>query len=183
MDKSQWISALVNRHSRGLVRYVSHIVKDKEVAKEIVQECFLKLLQYQPEPPRDQVHAWLWRECRHRAIDSWRKNRKVDRISDHDDSAFGFASSNPLQDLETDRDLKEMHAAITQLSAKQREALFLKYKDGLSYKEIAEVMGLSATNVGFILHEAMTQLKEMTGETTRARWEIRDGAPARKYGK
>jgi RNA polymerase sigma-70 factor (ECF subfamily) len=159
-DKAQWIEILLQRYSKGLVRYSANILKDKEAARDIAQECFLKLLQLKEEVPREMVQAWLYRECRCRSIDLWRKNRRMDRLDQHGEDALGFSASNPLKDLETSRDLNQMHGAIARLSSRHQEALFLKYKDGLSYKEIAEVMGLTATNVGFILHEAMTQLRE-----------------------
>jgi RNA polymerase sigma factor (sigma-70 family) len=175
LDKAQWIEILIQRHSKGLIRYASNILKDKEAAKEIVQEGFLKLLQHKDEVPEEHVQAWLFRECRNRSIDSWRKLRRIDRLDDKTEEALGFSTSNPLQDLETHRELREMNVAIAKLSARHREALFLKYKDGLSYKQIAEVMGLTSTNVGFILHEAMTELRAGTLEAEA-------GAAKRKYG-
>jgi RNA polymerase sigma factor (sigma-70 family) len=150
-------------------------MKDKEAAKEVVQECFLKVLQLPNEVPREQIQAWLYRECRNRAIDSWRKQRRMDRLDDKNEEALGFSNSNPLVDLETHRDLREMHEAIAKLSVKHREALFLKYKDDLSYKQIAEIMGLTPTNVGFILHEAMNHLRE-------AKEALESGKPKRTYG-
>jgi RNA polymerase sigma factor (sigma-70 family) len=175
LDKADWISILMQRHSKGLIRYAANILHDKEAAKEIVQDCFLKLLQQAPEVPREQTQAWLWRECRNRSIDAWRKLRKIDHLEDKGEEVFGSSDSNPLQELETQRDLKAMQATLRHLSSVQQEALFLKYKDGLSYKEIAEVMGLSATNVGFILHEAMSLLRSATDGAAPA-------VQVRKYG-
>jgi RNA polymerase sigma-70 factor (ECF subfamily) len=150
-------------------------LKDTEAAKDVTQECFLKLLQIKEEIPQEKIQAWLYRECRCRAIDLWRKTRRLDRLDAQDEQALGFADSNPLQKLEIQRDLTQMHASIARLSARHREVLFLKYKEGLSYKEIAEVMGLTATNVGFILHEAMTALREGVGTE-------QDPGMKRKYG-
>lgn len=175
MEKRQWVESLIQRHSRGLVRYAACILKDKEAAKEIVQECFLKLLQQSEEIPREHIQAWLYRECRNRAIDSWRKQRRMDRLDDKTETELGFTTSTPHEDLETHRDLQHMHAAIVKLTPRQQEVLFLKYRDGLSYKEIARVTGLTATNVGFILHEAMTLLREATAERD-------EKAMKRKYG-
>jgi len=156
MNHAGRIDFLLQKYSKGLVRYTAGILKDIEAAKEIVQEAFLKLLQSK-DVANENVQAWLFRECRCRAIDQWRKNR---RVSHFNEDEMGFSPSNPLHDLETQRDLVVMNQAIARLSPRHREALFLKYKDGLSYKEIAEVMELTATNVGFILHEAMTALRE-----------------------
>lgn len=162
LDKSQLVEGLLVRYGNGLVRYTTNILRDKEAAKEIVQECFLKLLQIKEDVPPEFIQAWLYRECRNRAFDAWGKTRRVDRLDDLGDEAVGFSASDPLRDLETQRNLSQMHEAIAKLSDRQQEALFLKYKDGLSYKEIAEVMGLSSTNVGFILCEAMKFLRDVS---------------------
>jgi RNA polymerase sigma factor (sigma-70 family) len=46
------------------------------------------------------------------------------------------------------------------LPDRQQEVLRLKFNAGLSYKEIAEVTGLTSTNVGFILHTAIAKLRK-----------------------
>jgi RNA polymerase sigma-70 factor (ECF subfamily) len=54
------------------------------------------------------------------------------------------------------------------LPKKQREVLRLKVEAGLSYKDIAEVMNLTVGNVGFILHKAITQMREALTEQEQA---------------
>ena len=49
---------------------------------------------------------------------------------------------------------------IARLPDRQQEVLRLKFNAGLSYKEIAEVTGLTSTNVGFILHTAISKLRQ-----------------------
>ena len=50
------------------------------------------------------------------------------------------------------------------MTPNQREVIRLKFQNDLSYKEIAEVTGLSATNVGFLLHVALKKLRELLHE-------------------
>jgi RNA polymerase sigma-70 factor (ECF subfamily) len=88
----------------------------------------------------------------------------VDRLDDLEDDAVEFPASDPLRELETQSELSQMHVAIGNVSVRHQEVWVLKYKDDLSYKEIAEVMGLTSTNVGFILHEAMRFLRNVSGE-------------------
>jgi RNA polymerase sigma factor (sigma-70 family) len=173
LDQKVWIESLIQRYSKALVRYASNIVKDREAAKEIVQECFLKLLQLSDQVPREHTQAWLYRECRNRSIDLWRKQRRLEPLDGKKEELLGFSPSNPQLELETSRELQQVRRAIGSLSAKHQEVLSLKYKDGLSYKEIAEVLGLTSTNVGFILHEAMMQLREASLDSE---------AVKRKYG-
>jgi RNA polymerase sigma factor (sigma-70 family) len=50
---------------------------------------------------------------------------------------------------------------VAKLTNQQQEVLVLKFKDELSYKEIAELTGLSASYVGVILHEGLTAHREV----------------------
>ena len=54
---------------------------------------------------------------------------------------------------------KGLRQQIEQLSEQQQEVLRLRLKDGLSYQQIADVTGLSASNVGYHLHQAVTTLR------------------------
>ena len=69
--------------------------------------------------------------------------------------------------------MMRIQACLAALPEKQRELVRLKYDGELSYKEIAEVTGLSVSNVGFILHGALAQLREAL-----AREELRAAAGA-----
>ncbi len=53
---------------------------------------------------------------------------------------------------------------IQTLPEKQSELLMLKFSEGLSYREISEVTGLSSSNVGYILHHALKALKDLWEE-------------------
>lgn len=179
MDQSQWVEFLIKRYSQPLIRYVTSILKDKEAAKEIVQEAYLTLLEKNQDEVRGYVQAWLYRECRNRAIDLWRKRRKVEPLGENEEEILSFADSDPLRDLELQRDVHRLRGEIGKLPARHQEALWLKYKDGLSYKEIAEVLGISASNVGFILLEAVKALREAAAVVEQNAIKV---PPKRKYG-
>ena len=65
--------------------------------------------------------------------------------------------SQSLSDAEDQANLSE---CLTQLSPRQQEVLRLRLGAGLSYREIAEVTGLTVGNVGFHLHEAVRSLRQ-----------------------
>ncbi len=67
--------------------------------------------------------------------------------------------SGPVKKLEQRETLSRVGAALEGLPEREREALRLKLDAGLSYKEIAEVMGLAPSNVGFILHSALKRIQ------------------------
>ncbi len=67
--------------------------------------------------------------------------------------------SGPASRVERQQALGRVERALSGLSPEQRQAVILKFSGGLKYKEIAEVMELSVTNVGFILHSALKALR------------------------
>jgi len=128
------------------------------VAREIVQEAFVRLWNAkddQVEPAFEK--AWLLRVCRNMAIDARRRQGKVVAVGDVETAAEATGSPpSPSGDDELDRVL----SVVSTLSADQQEVVRLKYQQGLSYKEIADVTGHSVSNVGVLLHTALKNLKK-----------------------
>lgn len=82
----------------------------------------------------------------------------------------------PLEDAEigVDSDAEQREAAVEifrlvdNLPKNQREVVYLKFQCDLSYKEISEITKLSVSNVGFLLHTALTEIrKQVLSESTR----------------
>lgn len=164
MDQRNWIEYVIKRYSRGLIRYSKAILKNEEVAKEIVQDCMLKLLENDTQEVRAYVQAWLYRECRNRSIDVWRRQRKSQELTPEAEDNLVFIGPNQLDEIETRTDVENLKRNIGKLSAREQEIVWLKFNDGLSYKEIAEVMNLTTTNVGFILYQAVNHLRDALKE-------------------
>lgn len=161
MNKSEWIEKLMQQYSKPMIRYAAAILKDTEAAREVVQECFLNLL----EEPDGTVHlhlqGWLFRQCRNRAIDVWRKRQRQEPLDDTND--LPDFSSDPYKQLEQNRSLTVLQREVEKLSPRHQEVVWLKYHEGLSYKQISEIMGTSPSNVGFLLYEAVHRLRESAG--------------------
>lgn len=155
---------LVETHSAELTRYVGGFLGtgSAEVA-DVVQDAFLRLWQ---KPPVELTapRAWLFAVCRTKALDALRRRgREVAEFEG--DGLLATADDAPTPDRTLRA--KETSAALVDLvehlPARQRELVRLKYRDGLSYAEIATVTGLTATNVGFILHSALATLRARAG--------------------
>jgi RNA polymerase sigma-70 factor (ECF subfamily) len=119
----------------------------------VVQETFLRLVKTPRAQVETHVAPWLYTVCRNRAADINRRNGRQPaptRAEAPDVEALAEHSESVRQAL----------AAIASLPPRQQELLRLRFQGGLSYKEIAEVTGLSATNVGYLLHTALQQVRE-----------------------
>lgn len=72
-------------------------------------------------------------------------------------------AQRPADQIQQQEQTEILNDRISLLPQKQQEVLRLKFQSGLSYREIAEVMDVSATNVGFLLHTAIGKLRMQMG--------------------
>lgn len=156
MQKENWFRQTVVGLEGPLLKYTLKIIKRLAPSEETVQESFLRL--WQQEYPGEFEHypkAWLYKVCRNLAIDILRKEEKLNLEENMEELVFLPCISETL--LETSLIMKE----IAKLPAREQEVLTLKFNDELSYKEIAELTGLSVSHVGVLLHQALDAIKDV----------------------
>jgi RNA polymerase sigma factor (sigma-70 family) len=108
----------------------------------------------------------LFKVCRNRALDvreSESRRRKLDETRlIHVSEIVGSYVRDPVERKQL---LRQILAMIDTLPANQREVVFLKFREGFSYKEISQLTGLSISNVGFLIHTAVHTIRErVTGD-------------------
>ena len=158
-DDAAWIHDLVTEYEKPLCRYARSICGDDATARDAVQETFLRLCKTRPAKIRGHEAAWLFRVCRTRVLDLRKKEKPMTHL--HDGHATGLSDSAPLPDELSARRDSESHIPklLRSLSERQQEAVRLKFQQDLSYRQIAEVLGITESNVGFILHTALKTLR------------------------
>jgi RNA polymerase sigma-70 factor (ECF subfamily) len=158
----EWVLAALQKHEGALLRYAASLVGETR-AQDVVQDAFLRLCSQPVESVQGHLAAWLFTVCRNRALELRRADRRLSRIEEKEEM-LESPDSGPGAKLERAENLSRVGAAMAALPKKQREVLRLKIEAGLSYKDIAEVMNLTVTNVGFILHQAIARLRETVTE-------------------
>ena len=160
---SQWpdgaIDQLVDRYERPLLAYAGRMLSgDWQGAQDAVQETFLRLCREDPAKIESRVAAWLFSVCRSRVIDM----QRTKHATPIDASQVSVADPSPdASDVASDAEDKvHLNGLVDKLSPRQQEVLRLRLQAGLSYREIAEVTGLTVGNVGFHLHEAVRSLRD-----------------------
>ncbi len=157
-DESEqaWVLAALKRYERPLLRFAATIV-GYEHAPDVVQDTFLRLCRQDRRKVEGHLAPWLFTVCRNRAVDVLRQR---ERLSPLEADVHQSVDSAPGNGLERKEQMSQVLSCVQQLPERQREAVALKFSGGLSYKQIAEVMELSVTNVGFILHTAIKTIRE-----------------------
>jgi RNA polymerase sigma-70 factor (ECF subfamily) len=153
-------------HESALISYAAHLLNgDYERARDVVQDCFLKLYLADPQRIRDNLKPWLYTVCRNRALDHLRKDRRLDFDSDHHNfSSIRDQRPDPSQSNDTHELYDRAWSLLSQLTTNQREVIRLKFQHDCSYKEIAEITGLTAGNVGFLMHTGLKKLRELLNQ-------------------
>lgn len=181
-DVVAWISDAVDRHQSRLLAYARSILRDRSVAQDAVQETFLQLcrkarqVSATPDPPTlaefaERLSPWLFTVCRTRVIDMQRKRNPqafaASPDGDGDSAETAVVDPSPLPDdvVVTGEENQLVAESIDTLTPRQREVLQLRMQGGLSYREIAEVTGLTTSNVGFHLHQAVSSLRQTLAAT------------------
>lgn len=156
----EWLRPVVDRHAAALVRYAASIVRDHDVARDLVQETFVRLWREPRANVSGHLEPWLFRVCRNLAIDHLRREGRMTSLD------ADLPTSEPIDVAKSPAavaEARDSHSRLLQfletLPANQRDVVRLKFQNGLSYKEIAEVTRLSVGNVGFLLHTALQTLR------------------------
>ena len=156
-EKQRWVFEAIEHHEAALLRFARSIV-GPSLADDVVQDTFARLCKEKRQKVEGHLAAWLFSVCRNRAIELLRSERRLQNLEESKVEAI--PDSGPIGKLERKESVTRVGAAIEALPERQREALLLKLDAELSYKQIAQVMNLSVSNVGFILHRALKALRE-----------------------
>ncbi|MDR2757634.1 MAG: RNA polymerase sigma factor, partial [Planctomycetaceae bacterium] len=135
-------------------RYAVRLLSDADAANDVAQEVFLRFRQHQNtiEQPR----AWAYQTARNLVIDRFRQTKTTVLPETLPAEAGLF---NPVLLTEKKEEIEMIQQKINCLSVRHREVLRLKFQEGLKYTEIADVIGEPVTTVAWLIHEAVTLLR------------------------
>lgn len=150
---------MLAEYEAPLVRYAARLTGDAERARDLVQEAFARLCGEDLTRLDGHVRAWLYRVVRHRAIDEHRKEHRMHSMEQAEATCCTSREPSPEGALESRESAERVASYLATLSEREQEIVRLKFQEDLSYREIGEVLGLSVSNVGFLLHMALKKLR------------------------
>jgi RNA polymerase sigma-70 factor (ECF subfamily) len=139
--------------------YAMGLLRDRAAAEDITaaafERAYRKRSRYRPE--KGSSRAWLFGIARNAALDELRRRGRHATLN-------GEPTDEAVVKAHGDDGQSELRllvaAALTQLEARERELIALKFFAGLSNAEIARVLGVSESNAGTKLHRTVTKLRE-----------------------
>lgn len=160
----QAFERLYNHYFDRVYGYVFKRVGQKEAAEDIVSTAFLKIFtnldKYQPGKYQASFCAWIFRIVTNTLIDYYRKNNKPHINIDDIAEPIDHGQDNLAQAVLSD-DQQAVHRTIEKMSPKYQKIIQLKFFAELSNLEIAEVMEISVSNAGVLLHRALKKFQDL----------------------
>lgn len=139
---------MIKKHKRIIYKVINTYCNDVDDKKDLEQEIIIQLWKsYQSYNGSTQLSTWIYRIAMNVSISFYRNNvtRKTTTTSINE-SIFQELASNATNEEETDQ-RRLLYGFISQLDEFNRE-VFMLYLDDYSYKEIAEIVGITESNVG-----------------------------------
>lgn len=151
--------AIIAQYQEPLCRYAARLVGDADRGRDVVQDAFARLCGTAAPPVNGKVVEWLYTVCRSRALDVRAKEARMSSLTEEHAQAVVDRAANPTAAAEQRETAASALAALATLPERQQELVRLKFEHNLSYKQIAAVTGLTVTNVGYLLHTTLQQLR------------------------
>lgn len=143
----------VELHSDSVFRFILKNMRDREKAKDIVQDAFERLWHKIEEVDALKCKAYLFTTAYRRMIDIIRREKKQGNWNEVSEKTY--AHSNHYSDLN-----EILQSALAQLSEVQRSVIMLRDYEGYDYNEISEITNLSLSQVKVYIFRARKFLKD-----------------------
>lgn len=166
------ISQLIDRHSRRVRDYIRMMVKDADVADDVLQETFIKVVRVIDEGryvDNGKFLSWVLRIAHNQVIDYFRSQKSAKTINESDAGynmlgTLRFAERTVEDNIISEQIEADVRRLVEHLPDEQREVVKLRYFSGLSFQEIADQTGVSINTALGRMRYALINLRKMIAE-------------------
>ncbi len=148
------------QNADAVFRYCLLRVSDRDVARDLAQETFMKVWQYAAQGKKIQnLRAFIYTTAQNLIIDQYRKKKptSLDNLMEQ-----GFDVGVEIgQSLMDKIDGEKALALLGSVPEKYRDAIYLQYVEGLSVKEIAEITSETENNISVRIHRGLQKLRSI----------------------
>ena len=163
------ISILIERHSKRVLDYIRMMVKNDELADDIYQETFIKVVRFIDDgryTDNGKFLSWVLRIAHNQVIDYFRQTKQQNNLTEAD-AGYDILNTKKLADAsiedrmvseQTEADLRKR---VDNLPAEQKEVVLMRYFGEMSFKEIAEQTNVSINTALGRMRYALINLRKM----------------------
>jgi len=163
---------LIHRHKNKVFAYISLYIRDQALAEDLFQDTFLKVIQSVKTGKyydNGKFISWVMRIAHNLIIDHFRRVKQMNTISNDDYESDLFNSKKLSEDNVEDNLVKnQIHKDIRMLISKlpddQREVVILRHYSDMSFKEIADITGVSINTALGRMRYALINIRKMMDE-------------------
>lgn len=163
---------LLARYQGKLYNYILFNVRNQELAEDVFQETFVKAIvtiQQHRYTPDGRFGAWITRIAHNLIIDSFRMERNENTVSNDEYEMdllnnVDLCEDNVETQMVNEQTLVDVRCLIDALPQNQREVVYMRYYQDLSFKEIAEITGVSINTALGRMRYALLGMRRMAEE-------------------
>ena len=148
-----------------LLQYGFRVCPDKNVVDDCIQDLFIELWQSKTSNPIQSVRAYLLKALKYKIFKYLRGVHIIDRADEVSENT-GFEISHDdfiITEEEKVLTTKKLIEAVNQLPNRQKEIIYLKIYQALSYEEISEVMNINYQAARNLFYQSIKSLREVLG--------------------
>ena len=166
------LEQLIYRHKNRVFAYILMVVKDKQLADDIFQDTFIKVIntmQSGSYKEEGKFIQWVMRIAHNLIIDYFRKSKRMPLI-DNDNSEFDIFDTIQLTDPSVEEQMiidqihQDVRDLIDLLPQEQKEVLFMRHYSEMSFKDIAEQTNVSINTALGRMRYALINLRKLVRE-------------------
>ena len=170
--REEAVSVLFERHRKRVYDYIRMMVKDADLADDLFQETFIKVLKSLREgryTDNGRFLAWVMRIAHNQIIDHFRRQRQQNTVSS-EEAGYDLLNNKKYADrtiedhMISDQIGSDIRRLVEFLPEEQREVVLLRHYKNMSFNEIAEETGVSINTALGRMRYALINLRKMIDE-------------------
>jgi len=160
--EAEIFTILINRYEEKIRRYARKFISNQEDINDVLQEIFIKAYRnIQSFDIKRKFSSWLYRIAHNELVNALKRKKTFFTVDLDVFFPFNFHKNDLDEQIDRQSMIKIIDECLGKLSPKYREPIVLYYLEGLSYKEIADVMQIPISTVGIRIKRAKSIIKSI----------------------
>jgi len=163
---------LLNRYKKSIHSYIYYIVRNQDLTEDIFQDTFLKVIMTIKQgryTDTGKFKAWITRIAHNLIIDNFRQERSENTVSNDEMEVdllndMRLCDSNIEDDMVNEQVYSDIRKLVNHLPENQREVLEMRFYQDKSFKEIADITGVSINTALGRMRYAILNMRRMADE-------------------